>query len=190
MIYETILVTADKEGTPHIAPFGVQVAGEGVVIAPFRPSRTLDNMNENPYAVVNFTDDVRVFAGALTGRRDWPTRPATKIHGLVLAQALSHAEVKVVRVEEDPLRPRLYCEILHEETHAPFKGFNRAQGAVVEAAILMSRLDLLAMEKIESEIAYLSIAVDKTAGEAEKEAWGWLMEHLARYRTEKSGEKT
>ena len=27
-------------------------------------------------------------------------------------------------------------------------------------------------------------------GEAEKEAWGWLMEHLARYRTEKSGEKT
>jgi hypothetical protein len=47
---------------------------------------------------------------------------------------------------------------------------------VVEAAILASRLHLLPREKVESEIAYLEIAVAKTAGPAELEAWGWLME--------------
>ncbi|HEY5065532.1 MAG TPA: hypothetical protein VIJ04_12015 [Xanthobacteraceae bacterium] len=43
--------------------------------------------------------------------------------------------------------------------HAPLKGFNRAQAAVIEAAILVSRLRLLLREKIEREMHYLEIAV-------------------------------
>ena len=38
------------------------------------------------------------------------------------------------------------------------------------------------MEKIEREIDYLGIAMDKTAGQREKEAWGWLMEKIDRHR--------
>jgi uncharacterized protein len=38
----------------------------------------------------------------------------------------------------------------------------------------VSRLHLLPRDKIEREIAYLEIAVSKTAGEREREAWGWL----------------
>jgi len=49
---------------------------------------------------------------------------------------------------------------------------------VVEAAILVSRLHLLPREKVESEIAYLEIAVSKTAGPAEQQAWQWLMEKI------------
>ena len=37
------------------------------------------------------------------------------------------------------------------------------------------------MEKIKREIAYLEIAVGKTAGPAEAEAWGWLMERIAEF---------
>ena len=66
---------------------------------------------------------------------------------------------------------------------APFLGFNRAQSSVIEAAILASRLSMLPREKIEREIAYLTIGVEKTGGPREREAWGWLMEmiraHLA-----------
>jgi len=50
---------------------------------------------------------------------------------------------------------------------------------VIEAAILISRLDMLPREKIEQEIAYLQIAISKTAGTAEREAWQWLMETVA-----------
>jgi hypothetical protein len=35
---------------------------------------------------------------------------------------------------------------------------------------------MLPREKVESEIAYLSIAIDKTAGPSEQQAWQWLME--------------
>jgi uncharacterized protein len=38
---------------------------------------------------------------------------------------------------------------------------------------------MLPREKVEQEIAYLEIAVSKTAGDAEREAWGWLMERVA-----------
>ena len=181
MIRETIVTTQDRAGKVHIAPLGLIEEGEGLVIAPFRPSTTLDNLLANPHAVANYTDDVRIFAGCLTGRRDWPTRPATVVPGAVLDQALSHAELEVARVSDDATRPRFLCRIVHEEIHAPFLGFNRAQAAVVEAAILVSRLHLLPAEKIEREIAYLQIAIDKTAGGRERQAWDWLMRRIAEH---------
>ena len=63
--------------------------------------------------------------------------------------------------------------------HAPFQGFNRAKAAVLELAILVSRLDRLPRSKIEAELAYLTIAIEKTAGAAEREACDWLMERVA-----------
>ena len=96
-----------------------------------------------------------------------------------LAGALAHAELAVDRVTEDEQRPRFHCRVLRLATHRPFLGFNRAQAAVIEAAILISRLDMLPREKIEQEIAYLQIAISKTAGTAEREAWQWLMETVA-----------
>ncbi|HZT19739.1 MAG TPA: DUF447 domain-containing protein, partial [Dongiaceae bacterium] len=171
MIRETIVTTLAPSGAVHIAPIGLIEEPEGFVIAPFRPSQTLENLRANPHAVANYTDDVLIFAGCLTGRRDWPTRPAARVPGAVLDAALAHAELAVTHVSEHPERPRFHCKVVHEASHAPFRGFNRAQAAVVEAAILVSRLDLLPREKVEKEIAYLRIAVDKTAGPRERQAW-------------------
>ena len=53
--------------------------------------------------------------------------------------------------------------------------------AVIEAAILVSRLHMLPRDKIEREMAYLQIAVSKTAGPREQEAWGWLTERVAAF---------
>jgi uncharacterized protein len=178
MIRETIVTTLNQEGKVHIAPLGLIAKEGGWIIAPFKPSTTLDNLRANPYAVVNFTDDVLVFAGCLTGNRDWPTRPAGQIAGAILDGALAHAELKVDNVEEDEQRPRFHCKLVREASHAPFKGFNRAQAAVIEAAILASRLHMLPREKIEHELAYLQIAVEKTAGPREHEAWRLLVEKI------------
>jgi hypothetical protein len=41
---------------------------------------------------------------------------------------------------------------------------------------------MLPREKVEQEIAYLSIAIEKTAGPDEAQAWSWLMDEIkARY---------
>jgi hypothetical protein len=178
MIRETILTTISGDGRVHIAPIGIIADGDGWIIAPFRPSTTLDNLRAVPFAVANYSDDVRIFAGCLTGRFDWPTTIADEVPVPRLAHALAHAELAVTRVTEDEQRPRFHCRVVRLLSHAPFEGFNRAKAAVVEAAILVSRLDLLPREKIEKEMAYLEIAVSKTAGAAEGQAWNWLMEKV------------
>ena len=179
MIRETIVTSIDRDGHPHIAPFGLTQDGAFWVIAPFKPSATLDNLRAVPFAVANHVDDVRVFAGCLTGRRDWPLLSIDGVPPPRLAGALAHDELEVVQVEEDPQRPRFRCRVLRSVMHAPFAGHNRAQAAVIEGAVLVSRLFMLPRDKVEREIAYLRIAVEKTAGPREWEAWGWLMERVA-----------
>jgi hypothetical protein len=182
-IRETIITTVSASGKVHIAPIGIIAEREAWIIAPFRPSVTLDNLAAVPFAVANYTDDVRIFAGCLTGRKDWPTVPVEGFPAPRLAAALAHSVLHVESIADDGIRPRHFCQVVQEETHAPFTGLNRAKAAVLELAILVSRLSMLPREKIEAEIVYLSIAIDKTAGQEEKEAWGWLMqkvtEHLA-----------
>ncbi|MEO3998321.1 DUF447 domain-containing protein [Mesorhizobium sp. CAU 1732] len=182
-IRETIITTADKRGKVHIAPIGIIAERDGWIIAPFRPSVTLDNLAEVPFAVANYTDDARIFAGCLTGRRDWPTVPVDGFPVPRLAAALAHSVLAVESISDDSVRPRHFCRVVQEETHAPFTGFNRARAAVLELAILVSRLNMLPREKIDAEIAYLSIAIEKTAGPEEKEAWNWLMQKVTEHIT-------
>lgn len=181
MIREVIVTTVSSAGTPHVAPFGLIEEGANWVIAPFSPSTTLSNLRAVPFLVANYTDDVRVFAGCLTGRRQFPLTSSTKVSAPRLVASLAHAEMKVVEIREDEQRPHFVCEIVHNATHAPFEGLNRAKAAVLEGAILVSRLSMLPREKVDAEIAYLEIAIGKTAGAAEKEAWEWLMEAVVNF---------
>jgi len=187
MIYETIITTTLPDGSPHIAPFGIRERDGQIVIAPFRPSTSLDNLLRSGRAVVNATDDVRVFAGCLTGRRDWPVRKAQAIEGWVLESALAHRELVLIDVREDDVRPELTFRVEYAAQHAPFKGYNRAQAAVLEAAVLVSRLHMLPLEKVDAELRYLTIAIEKTAGEAEWQAWHWLTETIENHRASVQG---
>ncbi len=182
MINETIITTLNEDGSVHIAPMGVRREGVLFVIAPFKPSTTLQNLERSGQAVINMTDDVRIFAGCLTGHYDWPTISASQIQGKRLKAALSHIEIEVTRKENDEIRPVFYCQEKYQENHAPFMGLNRAKAAVLEAAVLSIRLHMLTDEKIDNEIAYLQIAIDKTASEQELEAWGWLMNRIKTFR--------
>lgn len=182
-IRETILTTISNDGAVHIAPLGIIQDGEHWIIAPFRPSTTLANIEATGVAVVNYTDEAKIFAGCLTGRRDWPLAAVPDCPVPRLEAALSHDVLEVVSVKEDATRPRFACRVAASGQHRPFQGMNRAKAAVLEAAILVSRLHMLPADKIEDEIAYLKIAIDKTAGPDEEQAWYWLLEkvidHLA-----------
>ena len=179
LIREAIVTTVNALGEPHLAPLGLIAEGERWLLAPFHPSATLDNLRQAPFAVANLTDDVRVFAGCLTGRRDWPLTAANVVAAPRLAATLAHLELVVVEIREDELRPRFVCRVAHRASHAPFEGFNRAQAAVIEGAVLVSRVHLLPRDEVEAELARLEIIVGKTAGAAEAEAWGWLKDRAA-----------
>jgi hypothetical protein len=186
VIFETVISTVAADGTPHVAPMGVRYrrteTGNDVILMPFKPSTTLANIGAGGQAVLNIVTDTRVFAGSVTGRRTWPVQPAERIPGVRLTCALSHVELRLAELQDDPQRPVLRMARVFEASHAPYLGFNRAQAAVIEAAVLVSRLHMLPAAKVDTEMNYLQIAIDKTAGPEEREAWGWLTDAIARHR--------
>lgn len=186
MIYEAILSTLDEDRNCHITPLGYRLENDKVILAPFIPSRTEKNLRLNRQAVINLTDDVSIFAGCLTERRDWPLQDSTAIDCPTLAGTLASLEVRVVEIEEDEVRPRFICEVVHQGQYRSFRGYNRAQSAVLELAILVSRLHMLPAEKIDAEIEYLRIAIDKTAGDTEMKGWNWLMERVDSFRQQQA----
>ena len=190
LIRETIVVTISPDGRPHLAPLGLiqhgaqhgAQSGAMWTIAPFQPSATLANLLAVPQATASHPADVRVFAGLLTGRREWGVVASEAVRPPRLEGALAHWELEVSALHEDEVRPRFHCRVVHEGVHGAFPGYNRAAAAVIEGAILVSRLRMLAREKVDAEMAYLRIAVEKTGGSWEREAWGWLEEAVAAQR--------
>jgi hypothetical protein len=59
-----------------------------------------------------------------------------------------------------------------------FLGFNRAKHAVVEAAILATRVGFLEPDHIRSELARLVVVVEKTGGRQERRAFDFLQNHV------------
>ena len=184
MIHEVIVTTISNKGIVHIAPMGIRFIDKQVIISPFKPSTTLNNIIENNIATINFIDDVRVFAGIVSRyKKDWELSARTDLEivpNLTLTNTFYN--VAVNEYKEDDKRPNIICDIKNSEIIRPFLGFNRAQFSVIEAAVLLSRLGMISMEKIDREIEYLKIGIDKTAGPNELEAWGWIQDKILSYK--------
>ena len=137
MIHEVIVTTLDKNNGIHIAPMGIRwtnndLESKEIIISPFRPSTTLDNLVESKKAVVNLIDDVRVFAGIVTKKRkDWDI-DKSNVHYPFLKDTNTYIPVHVKKITEDDVRPKVICDQIDIISLKPFLGFNRAQSAVIE----------------------------------------------------------
>ena len=178
MIIESIVTTIDADGRINCAPMGVEWGDEVIVLKPFLDTATYRNVTATRSAVVNLTDDVRVFAQAAISNPVYATVPANVVGGVVLADCCSWRELEVRSVDSTPPRSRIEMTVVHRGFRREFVGFNRACHAVLEAAIYSTRLHLLEREFVRSEIARLQVIVDKTAGEREREAMVLLTAHI------------
>ena len=178
VIVETIVTTVAGDGTVNCAPMGVEWGETLIVLKPFLETATYANLMATGTAVVNITDDVRVFACAAISNPVYPTEPARVVRGVVLADCCSWREVEVRSPDSTPPRSRIETAVVHRGSHREFLGFNRARHAVLEAAIYATRLHLLPREFVESELERLQVIVDKTAGPGELEAMAMLTEHI------------
>jgi uncharacterized protein len=178
VILETIVTTVAEDGAVNCAPMGVEWGEDALVLKPFLETATYRNVLATSAAVVNLTDDVRIFALAAVANPQYPTVPAVAVRGVVLADCCSWREVERRSIDSTPPRSRIEMAVVHHGMRREFIGFNRARHAVLEAAIYATRLHLLPRAFIESELARLQVIVDKTAGAHELEAMALLTEHV------------
>jgi hypothetical protein len=184
MILEGIVTTVSAAGQAHIAPMGPRVdpAMERFVLRPFATSQTCRNLKAHGEGVLHVTDDVLLLARAAVGEVEPlpPLLPASRVTGHVLRDACRYYEFRVRSLDESQERIHIDAEVVHSGRLRDFFGFNRAKHAVVEAAILASRVHFLPPAEIETEFRRLAPLVDKTGGPQEHEAFAFLQAYVRR----------
>jgi uncharacterized protein len=180
VIIETIITTVAPDGVVNVAPMGVEWGEDVIVVKPFLETTTYRNVVATGAAVVNLTDDALLFARAAISNPTAEVFPAAAVAGVVLDVACSWRELRVRSVDSTPPRSRIETDVVHRGFRREFLGFNRARHAVLEAAILATRVRLLPAAQIRDDFARLQVIVDKTAGPREHEAMALLTDHVRR----------
>lgn len=188
MILEGLVTTVDPAGRMHLAAMGPGVdeaeraAGRltRLRLRPFATSQTAANLLRTRCGVFHLTDDVLLIARTVVGHLGAPpvARSAEVVTGFVLEEACLALEFELTVIDDSAERLELEARVVAPHAGRPFLGFNRAAHAVVEAAILVTRLHLLDAAEIHRQFTALRPLVEKTGGGREREAFALLAERL------------
>lgn len=182
MILEGIVTTREPDGGINVAPMGPIVDPEmaALHLRPFKTSRTYQNLKQRPEGVLHVIDDVLLIAESAIGtpHEKPPTFAAKTIDGEVLSDACRWYEFRVDRFDDAQDRTNLFATVVHAGRLRDFFGFNRAKHAVLEAAILATRLHILPADDVRRQLDALKSPVEKTAGPREREAFQRVMDYV------------
>lgn len=181
-ILEGIVTTVNADGTANVSPMGPVVDdGHGAIrLRLYQSSVTFQNLRRTGEGVFHVTDDVELLARAAVDRLERlpDLLPAAAVRGNILADACRWYAFRVDELDDRQARAELVGRIVDRGRLRDFFGFNRAKHAVVEAAILASRVALLPAAEIRAEMKRLAVPVEKTAGAQERRAFQFLQEYV------------
>ncbi len=180
MIIETVVSTIDRNNQVNFAPMGVVFVENSVLMRPFCSSRTFQNLRATRQAVVNITDNVLILTWTALGKKDVPHFPTKYVKGYILADVCRYYEIEVEHLWAATPRAEVSCRILAEGRLRDFIGFNRAKHAVIEAAIMASRLHLLSRDQVREKLLEYRLIVEKTGSRQEKAAMEFIEKHMER----------
>ncbi|MCG8586403.1 MAG: DUF447 family protein [Pirellulales bacterium] len=182
MIIEGIVTTVNSDGSTNISPMGPIVDAEmnHLRLRPFNTSTTYKNLKRTGEGVFHVTDDVMLLARAAVGQIDVEPELICldAIKSPVLADACRWYAFRVIDIDDTEERVSMNVDVVERGVLREFCGFNRAKHAVVEAAILATRVDFLPHGEILAELDRLAAPVEKTAGTQEREAFAFLNRYI------------
>ena len=114
------------------------------------------------------------------GRPDPPpaVHRAEGFDGWILIDACRWYAFEVESIDDRQARTEIAARVVDRGRLRDFFGFNRAKHAVLEAAILATRLHILDRDDVSREIERLKIPVDKTGGPREQAAWEFVWQYV------------
>lgn len=182
LILESIVTTRNPDGSANIAPMGpiVDEQMRSLLLRPFKSSTTYQNLSRTRCGVCHVTDDVLLLAQAAINRIAPAPRllPTEIIAGDVLADACRWYEFRITSIDDSSERTEMQAEVVYRGRLRDFFGFNRAKHAILEAAILATRVHLLSHTAVIEQLAALRVPVEKTAGPRERQAFALLEEYV------------
>ncbi|MFT5525698.1 MAG: hypothetical protein ACI9HK_003668 [Pirellulaceae bacterium] len=178
MILEGIVTSRNADDSVNVSPMGPRVDDEMLrfVLRPFQTSTTYKNLKRTGLGVLHVTDNVEMMAAAAIGKLTPPNLLDSS--GLILADCCRWYQFKVTRLDDSNERTTIDCEVVQAGRVREFFGLNRGKYAVIEAAILATRIGIIPDAAITYPLKELSILVDKTGGESERRAFDQLQQFI------------
>jgi len=185
LILEGLVTTRNPDDSLNVSPMGPIVNREqtNFIFRPFQTSRTYRNLKHHGQGVFHVVDDVLLLARAATHQFDAPPahRPSEQIDVDRLVDPCRWYEFEVTSLDDSSERTTIETRIVHTGWNRDVWGFNRAKHAVLELAVLSTRLFMLSQQEVVREVERLGIIVEKTAGEQEQRAFQLLRTYIDNY---------
>jgi hypothetical protein len=189
LLYETIVVTKNTDGTPNAAPIGVTCKNKNeVVLYLFEGTHTLHNIKSNKNFIVNILKDPSIFVESTVGELspDYFKRHKNdfyikKTDAFFTAVVKSFKEVE----KEDKIgksKLNIITAVVEEINikNRDVEPLNRAIFAVIESLVYLSRIEMVD-EKTATEylkrINEMSRLVSRVGGLEHKKAMANLLRH-------------
>jgi len=186
------MTTLSADGAVNISPMGpiVNESLTELLLRPYQTSTTYQNLKRMRQGVFHVTDDVELIAHAALGQPAPlpPLMPAQAIDGQIITSACRWYALKVRTLDDSQERTEIVCDVVDRGTLREFFGFNRAKHAVLEAAILATRVVFLPAPEIRAEMARLKSPVIKTGGPAELRAFEYLVSEIEQRLANQAGQ--
>ena len=190
LLYETIITTLNRDGTPNAAPLGVVCKNENeIVLYLFKGSKTYLNVRRKKNFYVNISKDPILFVQSTIGNLDSEKFQKQKSgFSLKGADSFFRAEVTNERIIErkDQLGTSTMNvvradvkEVVQVNPHV--EPLNRAIYGIIEALIYLTRIDIVSEDeknKNLDKINEISRVVNKVGGEDHKKAMKMILNEL------------
>jgi hypothetical protein len=184
LILEGLVTTLNADRSVNLAPMGpiVDPSMDRLLLRPFQSSTTFANLKRHGEGVFHVTDDVALLARCAIGEaKPLPgMRAADFVDAMILNDACRWYAFRLRAFDDRHDRAEVEAEVVGRGVQREFFGFNRAKHAVLEAAILATRVGILPEVEIRAEMERLASPVAKTGGPSETAAFAYLAEHINR----------
>jgi len=182
-IVEGILTTQNEDGSVNVAPMGPRVDAqfERFLLRPFPGSRTYENLLRTRQGTFHITDDVEILARTAVGQLDCVPEfsPHSDEQFHVLADCCRWYKLQATDIDTSGQRAQVICQPVEMGRVRDFFGWNRAKHAILEAAILATRVHLIPADQREATLAMLAPMVEKTGDTKERGVFAFLCDEIA-----------
>ena len=178
MIIEGLITCAPvgKQAQPHVAALGPVVNPELTEwrLRPFQSSKVFSLLRDNPRCVFHTLDDALTVVQLVLGQTPELSFSQNSSGAWIVDQACHWFELEIDSWDVSGPRSEATARLVHQADLRPFWGWNRAKHALLEAAILISRAQLMKPEELRQQLSILRTPIEKTAGPRETQAWSLI----------------
>lgn len=178
MIIEGLITCAPlvTQSQPHVAALGPVVNPQLTewTLRPFQSSKIYGLLRGNSRCVFHTLDDALPVVQLVLGQTPELSFSQIGSGAWVIDQACRWFELEIEAWNISGPRTEATARLVQQADLRPFWGWNRAKHALLEAAILISRAQLMQPEELRQQLSSLRSPVEKTAGPRETQAWSLI----------------